>query len=102
MDLRGPTPCAPAPPAPAAPMRTRCPGPGGLEAPSDFATGSFPIGILRHRRITLHLTRGGRYSSGGYSGRATPAVTVVLRRTRGRSSVCPDIAPNEHAVRSLG
>lgn len=83
------------------PMRTRCPGPGGLEAPSDFATGSFPIGILRHRRITLHLTRGGRYSSGGYSGRTSPDVTVVLRRTRVRSSVFTDIAPNDHTVRSL-
>jgi hypothetical protein len=82
-------------------MRTRCPGPGGLDAPSDFATASFPIGILRHRRITLHLTRGARYSSAGYSGRTSPDVTVVLRRTRVRSSVFTDFAPNEHTVRSL-
>jgi hypothetical protein len=82
-------------------MRTHCPGPGGLEATTDFATGSFPVGILRQRRITLRLTHGGRYSSGGYSGRTSPDVTVVLRRSRVRSSVFTDIAENEHRVRSL-
>lgn len=74
-------------------MRTRCPGPGGLETPSDLATGSIPIGKLRNRRVTLHLTRGARYSSGAYSGGARPDLTVVLRRTRVRLSTFSSLEP---------
>lgn len=82
-------------------VRTRCPGPGELDAPADLATGSFPLSIFRHRRVTLRLTRGAGYSSGGYSGRTRPDITVVMHRTRSRSSVFTDIATNDGAVRSL-
>jgi hypothetical protein len=82
-------------------VKTRCPGPGESDAPAELATGSYPLSIFRHRRVTLRLTRGAGYSSGGYSGRTRADITVVLRRTRIRSSTFTDIEPSDGSVRSL-
>jgi hypothetical protein len=86
-------------------VQTHCPGPVGADVPAALATVEFPLSVFRHRRVTLHLTRGAGYRSPGYSGRTTPDVTVVLRRTRIRSFVYttalpPDFAGGGH-VRSL-
>ena len=62
-------------------LRTRCPGPGSSDAARSIASGSFPLSVFRHRRVTLHLRRGARLTGVGYGGRTRPDVTVVLRRT---------------------
>jgi hypothetical protein len=63
-------------------LRTRCPGPQMGDAAGSLASGSFPLSIFRHRRVTLRLRRGTTLGGVGYGGRTRPDVTVVLRRTR--------------------
>jgi hypothetical protein len=71
------------------PLKTRCPGPSGADVTggASFATAVVPLSALRHARVTLHLGRSYDYTSDGYSGRAHPDVTVVLRRTRVREYI---------------
>lgn len=85
-------------------LRTRCPGPGGADVPSSLATGSFPLSVFRHKRVTLRLTKGRGFSNVAYSGRSSPQVTLVLRRTRVRESTFSEELPGDYAnpnVRSL-
>src|SRR5439155_19866423 len=63
-------------------LRTRCPGPGSTDTSGGLASGTFPVGVFRDKRVTLHLTRGAAFSGAGYSGRTSPDVTLVLRRRR--------------------
>jgi hypothetical protein len=64
-------------------LRTSCPGPaisaGDLEG--TLASGSVPLGALRRKRITLHLTRGQAIDRDGWSGRTRADFTIVLRRS---------------------
>ena len=86
-------------------VQTRCPGPVQLDAPAALATGTFPVSVFRHRRVTLRLTRGAGYGASGYSGRTRPDITVVLRRVRIRSSTFTEVIPRDFPggsqVRSL-
>jgi hypothetical protein len=65
-------------------VRTGCPGPTQLDAfgRGSLASGSLPIAALGRRRVELTLTRGGRFSGGGYAGARTGRFTVELRRER--------------------
>jgi hypothetical protein len=65
-------------------LRTRCPGPGMADVARShpLASGAVPLSTFRTPRVTLRLTSGNGFSSDGYSGRASPDVTVVLRRVR--------------------
>jgi hypothetical protein len=77
-------------------LRTRCPGPGSADVPSALATGSFPLSVFRHKRVTLRLTKGRRFSAVAYSGKSIPEVTVVLRRTRIREYTFTEELPGDY------
>jgi len=64
-------------------------GPGAADASGSglLASGSAPLAVTRRNRLTLHLTRGHGYRSGGYHGVTDPDLTVVARRTRIHSFV---------------
>lgn len=83
------------------PLRTRCPGPTISDAAHDrpLASGTFPLRAFGPRRVTLRLTRGGGFSSDGYSGATRPDLTVVLRRVRVRSHI--DREPVFKALRRM-
>jgi hypothetical protein len=85
-------------------FRTRCPGPDSSDVRTALASGTFPLRIFRHRRVTLHLTRGHGFSSAGYSGRSHSDLTVVLRRMRIHDYTYSEELPTEFSngnVRSL-
>jgi hypothetical protein len=64
------------------PLRTRCPGPSGDDAPGGLATGPVSLRQLGARRATLRLTRGRSFSSNGYRSTTKPSLTVSIRRMR--------------------
>jgi hypothetical protein len=86
------------------PLRTRCPGPGiaDVAASHALATGSLPLSALRHRRVTLHLTRGARFRGDGYRGRTSADLTVVLRRTSVRERIEVERGPDGRVSASAG
>ena len=63
--------------------RTSCPGPAlSTASPRPVvASGSFPVRMLRHNRLTLHLTHGRGLETDGWMGQTRADVTIVLRRT---------------------
>ena len=64
-------------------FRTRCEGPLETDLAGDegLASGHVPLSALRHRRVTIRLRTGAKFSGGAYSGTTQPALTVTLTRT---------------------
>jgi hypothetical protein len=78
-------------------LRIRCPGPGSADTAGPIASSaSFPRSVFRHRRVTLRLRRGTRFTGVGYGGRTSPDVTIVLRRTRIHSYTFSDELPSDY------
>jgi hypothetical protein len=70
--------------------RTSCPGPSLSESgynATTLATTALPLSALRHGRLTLHLEGGAPLETDGWSGWTRGSVTIVLRRTRVKTSV---------------
>jgi hypothetical protein len=63
-------------------LRTRCPGPllADLGRRTRLAVGRLPRRALGQRRFTIHLNRGARAVTSGYSLRSRPDLRIVLER----------------------
>ena len=72
------------------PLRTRCPGPSGADAPAGLAAGPVSLRQLGARRATLRLTRGRSFSSSGYRSVTKSSLAVSIRRLRIRERVQND------------
>ena len=70
-------------------LRTRCPGPGVSDdvSGSPLARARIPLRALGRRRVRIHVGGGVAIDTDGWSGATKPDLTIVLRRTRVRTSV---------------
>ena len=71
-------------------LRTRCGGPMQTDVASvrSFASGSVPTAALRHRQVTIHLTRNRAIvPTAAWQGSLKSDLTVTLVRTRVREQV---------------
>jgi hypothetical protein len=63
-----------------APARSRCPGPNAQDA-GNLLSARLSVRALGARTVVLRLRRGQTFAGEAHTGRASGAVTVVLRRT---------------------